>query len=131
MVTFVSKGETGRVSDPDLFRKSGVMDHLPAGSKVMADRGFKACEADLASHSMGLVRPPSVSCTAKMTRLETMETKRVASLRIHVERVIGRLRLYRMLEPHAATPNTYLDMLDDVVVIACGLVNMQRRITQV
>ena len=41
MVTFVSKGETGRVSDPDLFRKSGVMDHLPAGSKVMADRGFK------------------------------------------------------------------------------------------
>ena len=131
MITFVSEGETGRVTDAALFQKSSVVDHLPPGSVVMADRGFKACETTLASKSMRMIRPPSVSNAGKMTKLETLQTKRIASLRIHVERVIGRIRLYKMLEPHAATPNALLDRIDDAVVIACGLINMQSRITKI
>ena len=57
--------------------------------------------------------------------------KVVAALRIHIERVIRRVRLYKFLNMHACVPLSMVDLLDDVVKIACGLITLQDRVVKV
>lgn len=62
---------------------------------------------------------------------DVLDMKTVAALRIHIERVIGRVRLFKFLSIHACVPLSMMDLLDDDVKVACGLVNLQERIVKV
>ncbi|KAL3279859.1 hypothetical protein HHI36_017365 [Cryptolaemus montrouzieri] len=92
---------------------------------VMADREFKHVEVCLRKMGVLLVQPPSVVSGVKLTKAEAKETKQIASLRIHVERVIRRLREFNMLKPHACLNLSLVKVLVDVITIACGLINIQ------
>ncbi|KAL4709401.1 hypothetical protein ACJJTC_001197 [Scirpophaga incertulas] len=124
-INFVSDGYGGRVTDTDIFEDCKILERMPKGSAIMADRGFKTIASDVQMHGCHLVRPPSVSTTKASTKEEVIETKRIAALRIHVERAIGRIREFKMTSPHACIDTKVIDMLDDVVIISCGLVNLQ------
>ena len=128
LIVFVSKGYEGRVSDVALFGDSKVMDILPKNIKMMTDRGFKNIDSFLHAKGAELVRPPSVFENEQPTKEEVIETKRIASLRIHVERVIRRIREYSILKPHASVDLCYMDLMDHIVTIACGLINLQSEI---
>ena len=71
----------------------------------MADRGFKCIDVLLNKINCVLIRSPSVSQKSKSTKDDVLETKRIAILRIHIERVIGRLREFEMLKPNALVVN--------------------------
>lgn len=60
LINFISKGYGGRVSDILLFENCGILDKLPAGCSVMADRGFKGIQTLLLTKNCDLIRPPSV-----------------------------------------------------------------------
>jgi len=124
-INFVSAGFGGRVSDILLFEKCGIIDKLPSGCGVMADRGFKGIQTLLLDKNCELIRPPSVSTNAKLSKEEALETKRIASLRIHIERVIRRLREFSMLQPCANSSSNYIKHLDSIVIIAARLSNLQ------
>lgn len=47
-----------------------------------------------------------------------LETKRIASLRIHIERVIGRLREFKTLKPYALMHLSLVSNVDDIITIA-------------
>lgn len=94
----------------------------------MADRGFKHIEPHLQKNGCTLIRPPSVASSVKPTKAEVMETKRIASLRIHIERVIRRIREFAILKPHAGIHHLTLDIMDEIVVIVAGLINLQKPI---
>ena len=52
-----------------------------------------------------------------------MDTSRqLSSLQIHVERVIGRFKKFRLLQ--TIVPLTQIDLLQEIMPIVCGLVNM-------
>lgn len=124
-IVYISKGYGGRVSDTTLFEECGIMDKLPVKISLMADRGFKHVDNILHGQKSELIRPPSVSQSEKPTKQEVLETKRIASLRIHVERVIRRAREYAMLEPHSCLDSAYFPLIDDVMCISCALINLQ------
>ncbi|KAL3278085.1 hypothetical protein HHI36_013430 [Cryptolaemus montrouzieri] len=92
---------------------------------VMADRGFKHVEVYLRKMGVLLVRPPSVVSGAKLTEAETKETKQIASVTIHVERVIRRIREFNMLKPHACLNLSLVKVLGNVITITCALINKQ------
>lgn len=94
----------------------------------MADRGFKNIDHMLSLRKCKLVRPPSVSQSKISTKQEVLETKRIASLRIHIERVIGRLREFSTLKPHALLHINLVSNVDEIIIIACGLINLQKPI---
>jgi len=100
---------------------------VPENSYVMADRGFKNIDHMLSLRKCKLVRPPSVS-QSKIFKQEVLETKRIASLRIHIERVIGRLREFSTLKPHALLHINLVSNVDEIIIIACGLINLQKPI---
>uniref|UniRef100_A0A8D8T7W2 DDE Tnp4 domain-containing protein n=1 Tax=Cacopsylla melanoneura TaxID=428564 RepID=A0A8D8T7W2_9HEMI len=124
-INFISKGFGGRITDSKLIEKSGFLDHLKPGMEVMADRGFKNVDSLFVSKECKLVRPPSVYANVKPTKYEVKQTKRIASLRVIIENVIGRLRHFEFLAPHAAIPIKNIDHLDFAIEAACGLVNLQ------
>lgn len=125
IINFISPGFSGRISDTVLVEECGYLQVLPRGASVMADRGFKHLEPLLISMGCSLIRPPSVEQHKKPSKEEVLETKRIASLRIHIERTIRRIREFKLLKPHSCVNNKLLPQMDSVVTIASALVNLQ------
>lgn len=128
LINFVSSGYGGRISDVNLFENCGFLDVLPENTVVMADRGFKKIETSLHKKNCTLVRPPSVVNKEQMTRDDVLLTKRIASVRIHIERVIKRVRDFKMLSPHATVNKDLIQQLDNIIIIACAIINLQKSI---
>jgi len=123
-VSFISKGYGGRISDVSLCQESGYLDSLASGRSVMADRGFKHLDSHLELIGVKLVRPPSVFGNQPLTKQECSGTKQIAALRIHVERLIGRLRSFAFIAPHSTIPVPLIPYIDCAVIVAAGLTNL-------
>lgn len=121
-MNYISPGYGGRITDTCLVESCDFIKCLQPG---MCVRGFKHVEQYLRMQNVQLVRPPSVTTGAKLSKSEVKETKQIASLRIHVERVIRRLREFNMLKPHACLNTNFLKVIDDIIVISCAFINLQ------
>lgn len=130
LVNYVSCGFGGRATDVNIVQDSNFMDVLPCNSVIMADRGFKQVEQVLHTKNTKLLRPPSVSVKQKPSKKEVQHGKIISALRVHIERLIRRLREFSMLKPHACISLKLAHLLDYVVIIACGLVNLQQRLVK-
>ena len=62
---------------------------------------------------------------------DVLVIKAVTALRIHIERVIRWLRLFEFYSMHACVPLSIVDLMDDVVKIACWLIKTHERIVKV
>lgn len=124
-INFISEGFCGRTSDATIVELSQYLNELPDNCAVMVDRGFKNIEHLLQKKGCILIRPPSVSSNSKPTKEEVIETRRIASLRIHVERVIRRIRKFNILKPHSTIHHDTIDTVDDMIIVAAGLINIQ------
>lgn len=125
IINYISTGFGGRASDALIVEQSSFLDILPPAVHIMADRGFKHIERLLKNKNCVLIRPPSVETGTKMNKEQAAETKRIASLRIHIERIIRRVREFKMLRPHSCLNLKLVPNLDHIIIIACALVNTQ------
>ncbi|CAH0717716.1 unnamed protein product, partial [Brenthis ino] len=125
LVNYISPGYGGRISDTLLVEHSEFLDQLEPGSWVLADCGFKHIKQLLIQKNCHLLRPPSVIQGAKLSKKEVHQTKQIASLRIHIERVIRRIREFSMLKPHSVLNSKLISVLDECVIISCALINLQ------
>lgn len=107
---------------------SGYLDVLPHKTTVLAEREFKQISPMLEAKGCILVRPPSVGADEILSKKDVKLGKVIASIRIHVERIIQRIRLFEMLKPHAYVHHSLLKYMDHIVIIACALVNVQKPI---
>lgn len=131
IINFISKGYSGRTTDQVIVEECGYLDILRPGMEIMADRGFKNIDKLLNDRQCRLVRPPSTKSGEKLSKEEVIQTKRIASLRIHIERVIRRLREYKFLKPHACIHSKLIPFTDHIVYISCGLINLQEPLIKV
>ena len=72
---------------------SGIVQLLEEGDSVMADRGFEIQDL-LAKKKVYLNFPPFMRCKDQLRPEGEDETREVASVRIHVERAIERVKNY-------------------------------------
>ena len=96
-VCFISDMYGGSISDKEITSKSGFIDKLQRGDEVMADRGFNIQEM-LASKGVRVNVPPFMNQSGQFTEQEMLATRRIATLRIHVERAIERIKNYHILD---------------------------------
>ena len=94
-VTFISELYAGSVSDQALTKECGVLDHVEPGDTVMADKGFDIAYEVLVRGAK-LIIPPFVKNHQQLSKKNVIVTRKIASLRIHVERAIGRIKQYRI-----------------------------------
>lgn len=111
-VSFISKLFGGSVSGRELTIQCGILDLFEHGDSVMADRGFMIADL-LAARGVDLNIPPS-KLQPQFAEDELVETRRIASVRIHVERAIGRLKLYHIMD---SIPNCMAGIADRVFFI--------------
>ncbi|XP_026125674.1 uncharacterized protein LOC113107400 [Carassius auratus] len=130
VISFISKGWGGRTSDKHITEQSGFLDQLLPGDIVLANRGFNIRE------SVGMmcaeVKTPTVSNGhAELEVKDVEETRAIAHLRIHVERVISVVHnKFKIL--HSTVPvhllvkceGENLMSLDKIVTVCCALTNM-------
>ena len=117
-VCFVSKLYGGSVSDKELTVQCGILDLLEQGDSVMADRGFVIADL-LASRGVDLNIPP-MKLAPQLNENELVETRRIASVRIHVERAIGRLKHYHILNN---MPNCMAAIADRIFFVCTVFTN--------
>ena len=115
-VSFLSDLWGGRVSDKQITRESGVLALLDSGDNVMVDRGFDI--RDILPDGVMLNMPPFLAGRDQLTATETEETMTTASVRIHVERAIGRIKTYHILD--GCLPNTLSPYATQIATV-CGL----------
>ena len=119
-VTFVCDLVPGRMSDKEVTENSGLIDLLQEGDSVMADRGFLIDEY-LAQKRIQLNIPPFLGGKPQLSPEEEQQTRQIASVRIHVERAIERIKNFRILKYIFA--NSMANDLNKIWIICCYLVN--------
>ena len=99
--TFVSDVYGGNVSDRYITEHSNFVDLIEEDDDVMADRGFTIRDLLTRKKATLNIPPFTRKCHwGKKKRLnvkEIKQTRNIAKLRIHVERAIQRLKLFRLL----------------------------------
>jgi len=118
-VTFVSDLFAGRVSDKKATKMSGLYQLLQAGDSIMADRGFDL-DSDLPS-GVSLNIPAFMNGKDQLDICDETETRRIVSVRIHVERAIARIKSFRILK--TVLPISMAPDLNKIWVICCYLIN--------
>lgn len=88
----------GRISDGELVKTCGWLDHLEPNDVVMADRGFSCMREDLALHLCELYVPEGKRGVRQFTEEQVNQTKSVANTRIYVEQAIERMKKFRFLK---------------------------------
>lgn len=90
-ISFLSKCWGGRATDKCITMNSGFLQLLEPGDVILADRGFDI-DADIALHGAKLEIPSYTRGKKQLSMKEVEHSKRIAKVRIHVERVIGLLK---------------------------------------
>ena len=86
----------------------------------MADRGFDILE-DLAPIGVKLNIPPFLRGKKQLDPKELVETRRIASLRIHVERCMERIKNYHIFD--GVMPLSLMDVSDQIFFVCAILTN--------
>ena len=124
VISFVSPLYVGGISDVELTRVSGLLDKLAdkPGVSVMADRGF-TIRYQLEPLNIKLNIPPFMEGRRQLPAEEVKSGRRIASLRIHVERAIGRIKNFSILKN--TLPITMARIANQIVSVCAWLTNFQ------
>ena len=132
-VSYVSEAWGGRTSDKFLTENCGFLEKLLPGDMVMADRGFTISES-VGLKQAKLEIPTFTKGKSQLDPVDVENTRGIANVRIHVERVIGLLRRkYTILEGTLRTEylacnpdgpvERQIPLIDRIVRICAALVN--------
>ena len=123
-ISYISQLYVGSISDVELTRVSGYLQTLDgkSGVSVMADRGFTVRDM-LAEKGVDLNIPPFMEGREQLPADEVKRGRSIASLRIHVERAIGRIKNYTILK--GTLPITMIRIANQIVSVCAWLTNFQ------
>ncbi|XP_019859329.1 PREDICTED: uncharacterized protein LOC100640513 [Amphimedon queenslandica] len=134
IISFISNGWGGRASDKYIVENSGYLKHITPGNFVLADRGFDVADS-LALFGAILAIPAFTRGKNQLAAADVESTRRLANVRIHVERIIGSVRQRfqilsatgvlpkEMVSHHKDDDDDYV-ILDSIVKVCCCLNNV-------
>lgn len=120
-VTFISPLFAGSISDKQLFMQSGICQFLNADSAIMVDRGFLIDNVVPCK----VYRPAFLSGREQMPENEMVKSQEIAQLRVHVERVIRRLKEHQFF--HYDIPLNMFGNVNQLFMVACLLLNYENQ----
>ncbi|XP_026076806.1 uncharacterized protein LOC113055066 [Carassius auratus] len=118
-VTFVSSVYPGSVSDKELLKQSGIVSLLKPEMAIMVNKGFFI--DDLVPCKV--YRPAYLLKREQMPADEVRETQSISRLRVHIERLMGRVMQHKLLE--TVMPLSDTGTINQLYTVACLLINYQ------
>ena len=95
-MVYISHLYEGSISDVDLVQQCGLLSLLESGDSVMADKDFDIQHL-LSGLGVCLNIPPFRQGDQQFTPDDIIKTKKIAAVRIHVERAINRMKQYTLV----------------------------------
>ena len=123
-ITFLSDGWGGRASDKQITLESPLLSMLDPYGVVMADRGF-LIQKEFEAWKIKVIMPHFTRGQKQMTQQQVQESRSLARVRIHVERVIGRMRRQFAILSNVL-PLNLVPQVDNIAVICAGLTNLHK-----
>ena len=131
VISFISNGWGGRVSDKYIVENSGYLRHLLPGDVILADRGFDIGDS-VALQGATLDIPAFTRGCDQLSPGDVEATRKLANVRIHVERVIGAVRQnFQILSATGVLQKELVSkktdgttVLDSIVRVCCALNNV-------
>ena len=119
--SFISQVFPGSISDKEITLRSGILNHAlwNPGEGLMADRGFTVKEYT-DNLNIKLVIPAFLKGRNQLSEEEVVQTQQIASERIHVERMIQRLKTYHIFD--RVIPLSMMGSLNQIISV-CGLLS--------
>lgn len=122
LIMFISAAYGGRCSDKFITMDSGILEYLRPGDEVMADRGFTIRDI-LFERKINLAIPSFTNKGAQLSEEQVTSTRRIANVRIHVERAIRRIKVFKIMSQ--VVPITLVPKVDKILRICAALVNLR------
>lgn len=119
VATYISKAYPGSTPDKMIVEHCGILSQMENGDLILADKGFLI--KDLLPQGVSLNIPPFLS-TPQFTESQVIETQNIARARIHVERAIGRIKCFNILQ---RIPQHYMSQISIIFQVCGALTNFQ------
>ena len=130
VIRFLSNAWGGRVSDKHLTENCGLLNKLLPGDIVLADMGFDIADS-VGFYQATLKIPAFTRGKRQLSAHDIQETRKIANVRIHVERVIGLVRRKYVIlqsilpvELITAKPGEAEAPIDKIARVCCALTNL-------
>lgn len=128
-ISYISEAWGGRTSDKFLTENCGFLNLLLPGDIILADRGF-LIEDSVKTLGAELKIPAFTRGKSQLHPVDLENTRSIATVRIHVERVIGllkkRFKIFQETIPVSILSKSSgsLSALDKIVVICSAFLNL-------
>ena len=121
VVTYISDAYGGSVSDRQIIERSSLIAKYPfcSGDSIMADRGIMVQDL-FASKNVKVNTPHMLKGKHQLAPAELVEDRRIASKRIHVERVIGLCKTFKILKKEMKSKRL---QLANRIIFICFMIN--------
>ena len=127
-ITFISQLYTGSISDKEIVVRSGLLDlQFKEKDSIMADKGFTI--QDLLPLGVSLNIPPFLGSSAQMAANDVVCTQEFASLRIHDERAINKIKKFHIWD--GVVPFHQFGVVNQMWAVSAILYNAQSNIISI
>jgi len=129
-INYISKAWGGRASDKHItLHSNALLSGLAPGAEVMADRGFTVSQ-ELRKLGVRTIIPAFKGRgRPQLTAAECSQSEDVAKARIHIERIIQRIRTFHILG--SVVRLNMCDIIEQLFTVCAYLTNFQTPIIQV
>lgn len=136
LISFISKGYGGRISDKEITLQCGILNLVDPTDTYLADRGFqKEVQEAFAIKGAKVITPAFTHGKTQMSAKDVETSRKISNVRIHVERVIGLLKnKYQILKgplPVIAVVRASdkdIATIDKILLICAALSNLSEGI---
>ncbi|XP_043472595.1 uncharacterized protein LOC122505180 [Leptopilina heterotoma] len=121
LLTYVSPAYGGRASDKAIFEQSNIIQTIGTGSSIMVDKGFNIDDICF-ENGIRIVRPPFLRNKAQFSETEALDTRGIASARVHVERLNQRMKVFQILG--SKMPSCLVKKSEHIMTIIAAVINL-------
>ncbi|XP_052788486.1 uncharacterized protein LOC128223234 [Mya arenaria] len=123
LVSYVSPSYGGSTSDRQIVERSSLAKMCDKKDSIMADKGFNVQDI-FAPHDVFINIPTFFKKKNRMSNETVIRDRKIASKRVHVERIIGLAKTYKILtEPMIATETKLSSEIIFVCFMLCNFRN--------
>jgi hypothetical protein len=125
LISYVSDAYGGATSDRQIVERSNLPNMCQAHDSVMADKGFNVQDL-FAANDVTINIPTFFKKKNRMSGSQVLADRRISSKRVHIERIIGSMKTYKILTTplHASEAR----LASHIVRVCAMLCNFRKRI---
>jgi len=116
---FVSDVYPGSKSDEEILSESGILAHAHRGDRWLADKDF-IVQHILDDYRVRIDMPAKLEGKKQFSEEEDVQNRKNSQVRVHVERGIRRIKVFRILR--GSIPIRYGHLLSKISKVCCWLI---------